>query len=42
MEIYNEDLFDLLASTLDSQKLRIFEDSARKVSDCFKLSTDNL
>ena len=33
MEIYNEDLFDLLGSTLDSQKLRIFEDSTKKVSD---------
>ena len=32
MEIYNEDLFDLLGSSLDSQKLRIFEDSARKGS----------
>ncbi|XP_028390814.1 kinesin-like protein KIF11-A isoform X2 [Dendronephthya gigantea] len=32
LEIYNEDLFDLLGSTLDSQKLRIFEDSARKGS----------
>ncbi|CAB3979712.1 kinesin KIF11 [Paramuricea clavata] len=32
LEIYNEDLFDLLGSSLDSQKLRIFEDSARKGS----------
>ena len=31
LEIYNEELFDLL-STDDSAKLRIFEDSARKVS----------
>ena len=38
LEIYNEDLFDLLGSSLDSQKLRIFEDSARKVS-VFKLKT---
>lgn len=33
LEIYNEELFDLLTiSTDDSAKLRIFEDSARKVS----------
>lgn len=33
LEIYNEDLFDLLApATLDSQKLRLFEDSVRKGS----------
>lgn len=31
LEIYNEELFDLL-STDDSAKLRIFEDSARKVT----------
>ena len=31
LEIYNEELIDLL-STDDSAKLRIFEDSARKVS----------
>lgn len=31
LEIYNEELFDLL-STDDTAKLRIFEDSARKVS----------
>ena len=31
LEIYNEELFDLL-STDDSAKLRIFEDSTRKVS----------
>ena len=30
LEIYNEELFDLL-STDDSAKLRIFEDSTRKV-----------
>lgn len=32
LEIYNEELFDLLSSSLDSQKMRLFEDSSRKGS----------
>ena len=32
LELYNEELFDLLSTTVDNSKLRIFEDSARKVS----------
>ena len=32
LEIYNEELFDLLGSGLDTQKLRLFEDTARKGS----------
>ena len=31
LEIYNEELFDLLSPSLDNQKMRLFEDSARKV-----------
>ena len=31
LEIYNEELFDLLSPSLDSQKMRLFEDSTRKV-----------
>ncbi len=31
LELYNEELFDLLSSSVDNSKLRIFEDSARKV-----------
>ena len=33
LEIYNEELFDLLGTSLDSQKLRLFEDTTKKV--CF-------
>ena len=32
LELYNEELFDLLSTGDDNSKLRIFEDSARKVS----------
>ena len=32
LEIYNEELFDLLSPTMDNQKMRLFEDSARKVT----------
>jgi hypothetical protein len=32
LELYNEELFDLLSTTEDNSKLRIFEDSTRKVS----------
>lgn len=32
LEIYNEELFDLLSPSLDNQKMRLFEDSARKGS----------
>ena len=36
LEIYNEELFDLLGtSSLENQRLRIFEDSAKKVSQIF-------
>ena len=31
LEIYNEELFDLLSPSLDNQKMRLFEDSTRKV-----------
>lgn len=31
LELYNEELFDLLSPSDDNTKLRIFEDSARKV-----------
>ena len=31
LELYNEELFDLLSSVEDNSKLRIFEDSSRKV-----------
>ena len=31
LELYNEELFDLLGAADDNSKLRIFEDSARKV-----------
>ncbi len=33
LELYNEELFDLLSTGEDNSKLRIFEDSARKVSE---------
>ena len=33
LELYNEELFDLLSTTEDNSKLRIFEDSTRKVRD---------
>lgn len=32
LELYNEELFDLLSTGEDNSKLRIFEDSTRKVS----------
>lgn len=32
LEIYNEELFDLLGNSLDTQKLRLFEDTAKKGS----------
>ena len=32
LELYNEELFDLLSTGEDNSKLRIFEDSARKVN----------
>lgn len=31
LEIYNEELFDLLSLSMDNQKMRLFEDSTRKV-----------
>ncbi len=31
LELYNEELFDLLTSEHDMQRLRIFEDAGRKV-----------
>ena len=31
LEIYNEELFDLLSPSLDNKKMRLFENSARKV-----------
>ena len=34
LELYNEELFDLLSVTEDNSKLRIFEDASRKVSYC--------
>ena len=41
LELYNEELFDLLGSSEDPLKLRIYEDSARKVNNsktCVKWS----
>ena len=35
LELYNEELFDLLAGGDDTQRLRIFEDANRKVSPSF-------
>ena len=32
LELYNEELFDLLSPHDSTQKLRLFEDSTRKVS----------
>jgi len=32
LELYNEDIFDLLSATDDLTKLRLYEDSARKGS----------
>lgn len=32
LEIYNEELFDLLGNSLDTQKLRLFEDTTKKGS----------
>ncbi|XP_015749721.1 PREDICTED: kinesin-like protein KIF11 [Acropora digitifera] len=32
LEIYNEELFDLLSPSLDNQKMRLFEDATRKGS----------
>ena len=40
LELYNEELFDLLSTTEDNSKLRIFEDSTRKVSLVCKLSKE--
>lgn len=31
LELYNEELFDLLSTGVDNSRLRIFEDSAKKV-----------
>lgn len=31
LEIYNEELFDLLSLSMDNQKMRLFEDATRKV-----------
>lgn len=31
LELYNEELFDLLSTGVDNSRLRIFEDSTRKV-----------
>ena len=31
LELYNEELFDLLSVGMDNSKLRIFEDSTRRV-----------
>lgn len=33
LEIYNEELFDLLSLSMDNQKMRLFEDSTRKVRE---------
>lgn len=31
LELYNEELFDLLSTGVDNSRLRIFEDSSKKV-----------
>ena len=48
LELYNEELFDLLSTGMDNSKLRIFEDSTRKVSpldvernDGFQINIDH-
>ena len=36
LEIYNEELIDLLgAESVDNPRLKIYEDSMRKVESCF-------
>ena len=32
LELYNEELFDLLSTGMDNSKIRIYEDSSRKVT----------
>ena len=38
LELYNEELFDLLSTGVDNSRLRIFEDSTKKVRHCTCLS----
>ena len=38
LELYNEDIFDLLSATDDLTKLRLYEDSARKGSVIIQVS----
>ena len=40
LELYNEDIFDLLSATDDLTKLRLYEDSARKGSVIIQVSWD--
>ena len=42
LELYNEELFDLLSTGEDTSKLRIFEDSARKVATACTLMQELL
>ena len=41
LELYNEDIFDLLSATDDLTKLRLYEDSARKGSVIIQVSLKN-
>ena len=41
IEIYNEELFDLLNLSMDNQKMRLFEHSTRKVRNIILLSGDS-
>ena len=38
LELYNEDIFDLLSATDDLTKLRLYEDSTRKGSVIIQVS----
>ena len=40
LELYNEDIFDLLSATDDLTKLRLYEDSARKGSVIIQVSCE--
>ena len=35
LELYNEELFDLLNNSMDALRLKIYEDATKKVGKCF-------
>ena len=41
LELYNEELFDLLGSSIDPLKLRIYEDNSKKVRGLLENLTYN-